>query len=338
MASRLPEPIIAITLGDPCGVGAEVTLKALALPSIERLGRFIVIGSGAVLRRVSVKLGLAPTWRPLPAEPLGAIERGVFIDEPAKAAARLAMLGRATAEGGAASAAWIEHATRMALAGHADAVVTAPISKEALKMAGLKWPGHTELIASLCGVAKPVMMMAGRGIRAALVTTHAAIAELPRLITKEAVLETLRVTSHDLRARFGLAKPRLGVCGLNPHAGEKGIFGREELEAILPAIETARAEGIDAQGPLPADTLFVPRHLRRYDAAVAMFHDQATIPVKMAAFDSGVNITLGLPIIRTSPDHGTAYDIAGRGEANPGSMAAAIRAAVRMVRASRRAR
>jgi len=313
-------------MGDPCGVGAEVTLKALAQPSIQRLARFVIVGSEPVLNRVAKRLRLAKSWRD-----------GVSLVEMGMAPARLAMLGRPTEEGGAASAAWIERATRMALAGEVDAVVTAPISKESLKMAGLKWPGHTEMIASLCGVAKPVMMMAGRGIRAALVTTHAAIADLPRLVTKTAVLETLRVTNRDLRARFGVAAPRLGVCGLNPHAGEGGMFGREEQMAILPAIEAARGEGIDALGPLPADALFVPRHRRRYDAAVAMFHDQATIPVKMAAFDSGVNITLGLPIIRTSPDHGTAYDLAGRGEANPGSMAAAIRAAARMARAARRA-
>jgi 4-hydroxythreonine-4-phosphate dehydrogenase len=262
--------------------------------------------------------------------------------------ARLALLGRATKAGGAASVAWIECAVQMALDGRIDAVVTAPISKEAIHKAGYDWPGHTEMIAESAGVHKPVMMMVGGDsldsaqgkpfdgaqgrLRVALVTTHAAIRDLPGLVTRKNVLETIRIVDHDLKQRFGLRKPAIGVCGLNPHAGEAGLFGTEEKKAIAPAIRQARGEGIACDGPIPADGAFTPKLRARYDAFVAMFHDQACIPVKMLAFDSGVNVTLGLPIIRTSPDHGTAYDIVRTGTANPGSMVAAILLAAEMAR------
>jgi len=180
-------------------------------------------------------------------------------------------------------------------------------------------------------------MMVGAGLRIALVTTHAAIKDLPGLITRAAVLETILITARDLAKSFGIARPRLAVCGLNPHAGEAGRFGSEETQAILPAIRLAQEHGVDCFGPVPADVAYVKEKRRDVDAVVAMFHDQATIPVKMLAFDRGVNVTLGLPIVRTSPDHGTAYDIADKGVASPGSMIAAIKLAARMARAARRA-
>lgn len=332
------KPLIGITMGDPCGVGPEVTLRALSSPEVRQMADFAVFGSDAVLRRVAEAFGLGGVrwWRceTLTAPPAhGAIP---LVDaEPVLA--DLALRGEPTAEGGRASGRWIEQAVRAALAGAIDAVVTAPINKEALRMGGYDWPGHTEMIAALCKVRKPVMMMAGEGLRVALVTTHMAIADLPKCITRDAVLETIRVTHKDLMRRFGLSAPRLAVCGLNPHAGEAARFGREEEREIGPAVEAARRDGMDCVGPVPADSAFLPARRRQCDAVVAMYHDQACIPVKMLAFETGVNITLGLPIVRTSPDHGTAYDIVRRGVAQGSSTAAAVRVACEMVAAERRA-
>jgi 4-hydroxythreonine-4-phosphate dehydrogenase len=320
------KPLIGITLGDPSGIGPEVVLRALADRRAISAARFAVFGSGAILDRVAGELRL-PRRLLRPGR-----EGGPSLVECGRCSARLALLGRATAPGGAASVAWIESAVRAALDGRIEAVVTAPISKEAIHKAGYDWPGHTEMIAEMSGVEKPVMMMAGGGLRVALVTTHAAIADLPRLITKKNALDTLRVMDRDLRKYFGLPKPRIAVCGLNPHSGEAGRFGMEEKKSIAPAIRQARQEGIVCDGPIPADVAFTPDYRKEYDAVVAMYHDQATIPVKMLAFHSGVNVTLGLPIIRTSPDHGTAYDIVRKGKANPGSMIAAILLAAKMAR------
>jgi len=331
------KPLIGITLGDPSGIGPEVVLRALADRRARAAARFMVFGSAALLRRVARGLHLnAPSFRRVSGGPAGGsfdvAQGGPFLMECLECPARLALLGRPTAAGGAASVAWIECAVQMALDGRIDAVVTAPISKEAIHKAGYDWPGHTEMIAESAGVRKPVMMMVGGGLRIALVTTHAAIKDLPGLITRKNVLDTIRIVDHDLKRRFGLRKPRIGVCGLNPHAGEAGLFGREEAKSIAPAIRQARREGISCDGPIPADAAFTPKLRARHDAFVAMFHDQACIPVKMLAFDSGVNVTLGLPIIRTSPDHGTAYDIVRKGTANPGSMVAAILLAAEMAR------
>jgi len=320
------KPLIGITLGDPSGIGPEVVLRALSDRKATSAARFVVFGSGKILDRVAGELRLPSRLLRL------GREGGPPLLESGRCSARLAFLGRATAAGGAASVAWIESAVRMALDGRIDAVVTAPISKEAIHKAGRDWPGHTEMIAEMSGVEKPVMMMVGAGLRVALVTTHASIADLPRLITKKNVLETLRVVDRDLRKYFGLSRPRIAVCGLNPHSGESGRFGTEEKKSIAPAIRQARREGIACDGPIPADVAYTPQYRARHDAVVAMYHDQATIPVKMLAFHSGVNVTLGLPIIRTSPDHGTAYDIVRKGTANPGSMIAAILMAAQMAR------
>ena len=332
------KPLIGITIGDPSGIGPEVVLRALADRRARAAARFMVFGSAAVLSRVARRLHIhAPRFRRA-AEGVIGRETGPFLMECGDCPGRLALLGRPTTAGGAASVAWIECAAQMALDRRIDAVVTAPISKEAIHKAGYDWPGHTEMIAESAGVRKPVMMMVGGGpfdraqgrLRVALVTTHAAIKDLPGLVTRKNVLDTIRILDHDLKRRCGLRKPRIGVCGLNPHAGEAGLFGREEAKSIAPAIRQARSEGIACDGPIPADAAFTPKLRARYDAFVAMFHDQACIPVKMLAFDSGVNVTLGLPIIRTSPDHGTAYDIVRQGRANPGSMVAAILLAAEM--------
>ncbi len=326
------KPLIGITIGDPSGIGPEVVLRALSNRRAREAARFMVFGSAAVLRSAAGGLGRhAPRFRRASEGPIGR-DAGPFLTECGECPGRLALLGRPTAAGGAASVAWIQCAVRMALDRRIDAVVTAPISKEAIRKAGYDWPGHTEMIAESAGVRKPVMMMVGGGLRVALVTTHAAVKDLPELITRRNVLETIRIVHRDLRRWFGLRKPRIGVCGLNPHAGEAGLFGIEEKKSIAPAIRQAQREGFDCEGPIPADAAFTPKLRARYDAFVAMFHDQACIPVKMLAFDSGVNVTLGLPIIRTSPDHGTAYDIVRQGTANPGSMIAAILLAAEMAR------
>jgi 4-hydroxythreonine-4-phosphate dehydrogenase len=333
-AAMRRKPLIGITLGDPSGIGPEVVLRALADRRARAAARFMVFGSEAILERVASEFHLPmPKW-----EAVGTFDlkihgcKGPLLWNVRAVEARLALLGRPTERGGAFSVTWIAMAVGAAMGKGLDAIVTAPISKEAIAPYGPHWPGHTEMLATLTRTRKPVMMMVAKDLRIALVTTHAAIKDLPGLITRKNVLETIRIVDHGLKRRFGLRKPRIGVCGLNPHAGEAGLFGAEEKKSIAPAIRQAQREGIACDGPIPADAAFTPKLRARHDAFVAMFHDQACIPVKMLAFDSGVNVTLGLPIIRTSPDHGTAYDIVRKGVANPGSMVAAILLASQMAK------
>lgn len=308
MGSSERRRVIGITLGDPAGIGPEIVGKALSDRLIGELADFVVFGSA----------DLCPG-------------KGVRVDDAGERPTRETTgARRPTAAGGRASVAWVLAAIRAAMAGEVDAIVTAPISKEAMKLADYPWPGHTEILKEKTGAERAVMMMVGGGLRVALVTTHVAIARLPSAIRREDVLATIRITEAALRSGFGRPSPRIAVCGLNPHSGEAGMFGGEEAEVILPAIEEARAQGMDCSGPVPADVVFHQALHGRWDAVVAMYHDQATIPVKLLAFETGVNVTLGLPIIRTSPDHGTAYDIAGRGIADPGSIVEAIRLAAHM--------
>jgi 4-hydroxythreonine-4-phosphate dehydrogenase len=217
------------------------------------------------------------------------------------------------------------------LQGRCRGLVTAPIHKGALYAAGFSHPGHTEFLAALCskdGAPRtPVMMLAHEELRVVPATIHVPLSKVPSLLSAELVLDTVRITAHDLRTRFGIASPRIGVAGLNPHAGEGGTIGSEELDIIGPAVQQLRFEGLDVEGPFPADTLFYLPHWRKYDAVVAMYHDQALIPIKTVAFENAVNVTLGLPIVRTSPDHGTAFDLAGTGGGSTASLLAAIRLA-----------
>ncbi len=229
----------------------------------------------------------------------------------------------------------IDRAVADCLAGRAAAVVTCPIAKKPLYNAGFRFPGHTEYLAHLAerhtgGAVVPVMMLVGPDLRTVPVTIHIALADVPKALTAELIATTARITAHDLEARFGIARPRLAVAGLNPHAGEGGSMGLEDRDVVQPAIDRLRAEGIDAFGPLPADTMFHPRARAGYDAAICMYHDQALIPAKALAFDEAVNVTLGLPFVRTSPDHGTAFDIAGKGTARPDSLIAALKLARRL--------
>ena len=244
--------------------------------------------------------------------------------------------GRPDAANAAATIESIERAVEAVRQGQARALVTNPIAKATLYEAGFKHPGHTEYLGELAKAwgapAFPVMMIWSETLAVVPVTIHIPLAEAPRALTAELIIRTARIVDHDLRARFGVARPRLALAGLNPHAGEGGAMGREEITIIKPAIEALKAEGIDAVGPLPADTMFHARARARYDVALTMYHDQGLIPVKTLAFDEGVNVTLGLPFVRTSPDHGTAFDIAGKGIANPASLIAALKLADRLTR------
>jgi 4-hydroxythreonine-4-phosphate dehydrogenase len=223
----------------------------------------------------------------------------------------------------------LKAAVRDALAGRVDAIATAPLSKTSLRMGGFPWPGHTELLAEAAGTADVAMMFVGGGLRVALLTIHRALASVPGALRPEEVRRILRLVDREL-PRFGAGRRRIGLCGLNPHAGEGGLFGHEERSVLAPAVEAARREGVDVNGPFPADTLFVKAKRGDYDAVVACYHDQGLIPVKLAAFGRCVNVTLGLPFPRTSVDHGTAFDIAARGGADPGSLEAAIELAIEL--------
>jgi 4-hydroxythreonine-4-phosphate dehydrogenase len=323
----MSHPLLGITMGDPAGIGPEVIVKALARPVVRRLCRPAVIGSPEVLAKVAGVLkvrvkfrrvtdlhgtlpaGVIPTLDPLP-EPLGSFTPG-----------------RVSKETGAAQALYIKEAVRLALERRIAGIVTAPINKEAINLAGYPYPGHTEMLADLTGAKEVGMMIVGGTLRFFFATIHAAIKDVPALLTPERIEQAIRLCHLALTALFGVKQPRIAVAALNPHGGEGGLFGTEERTAIGPGVARARAQGFPAVGPLPADTLIGQAARGQYDAVVAMYHDQGLIPLKLAAFGKSVNITVGLPIIRTSVDHGTAYDIVGRGRADEGSLLEAIRLA-----------
>ncbi|MFQ5465666.1 MAG: 4-hydroxythreonine-4-phosphate dehydrogenase PdxA [Thermodesulfobacteriota bacterium] len=318
-----PGPRIAITMGDPVGVGPEIILKALGDGRVRRAARPVVIGDVNVLGDVARRLGLKPPPRGSVVEVSALDPEGLAPGAPTEASSA-AMIG------------YIERAVGFVLSGEADAVVTAPISKAAARVAGFSFPGHTEFLAHLTGTRDFVMMLGGaerRDLKVALTTIHVPLSEVPRLVTPSRVYRTIRITDEAFRRDFGVRAPRIAVAGLNPHAGEGGLFGDEDRKKIAPAVRRAVREGIDAAGPLPADTVFYRAAVRHdFDVVVAMYHDQGLGPLKLLHFDDGVNVTLGLPIIRTSVDHGTAYDIAWTGKASAESMVSAIRMAAGMAR------
>jgi len=326
------KPRIVITMGDPTGVGPEIIAAALADPQVRTCCRHLVIGdAGAMARGIAVAgagLRIEEADATLPDGPGEGVLR---LREISSLVADDMPYGRPTVASGDAMYRAICEAARLCLAGEADAMATAPISKEALNRAGHRYPGHTELLAELAGAQRVVMMLAGSQLRVTLVTIHEALADVPNLVTFDRVLETIRITHRDVH-RYFKRNPRIAVLALNPHCGEGGMFGDEEPRIIAPAIGAARQEGIDAVGPLSADTLFHFAVQGAYDAVVCMYHDQGLIPLKLLHFDDGVNVTLGLPIIRTSVDHGTAYDLAGTGKASAESMKAAILMAAEMAR------
>ena len=250
------------------------------------------------------------------------------------ALARPRVPGRLDAQNSRYVLAVLERAVRGCLSGEYQAMVTAPVQKSVINDAGIGFTGHTEFLAERAGAGRVVMMLVGGGLRVALATTHLPLSEVPRAITRDSILGTLRVLDHDLRTRFRIAKPRILVAGLNPHSGESGHLGTEDLDRIAPAILQSRGEGIDASGPIPADTLFVPERLKQADAVLAMYHDQGLPVLKYAAFGRGVNVTLGLPFVRTSVDHGTALDLAGTGKADPGSLIEAVKLAIELAPAA----
>jgi 4-hydroxythreonine-4-phosphate dehydrogenase len=315
---------VAVTLGDPNGIGPEVVLKALADEEVRgRISPWIV-GNAQVLSYWAERLRLGKALEGVDVEDVGLGPRHAPV-EP----------GEVTDLGGMLSMEAVARACDMCLGGDADAMVTAPISKEAIQKAGYAFPGHTEYLAARTGAAHFAMMLVSGGLRVALVTIHVPLAAVPGLVTRARTAETLETVAGSLRRDFGIGRPRLAVLGLNPHAGDGGVIGREEIEAITPAIEAARARGLDARGPFAADGFFGQRLDREFDAVVAMYHDQGLAPFKALAMGAGVNVTCGLPIVRTSPDHGTAFSIAGQGAADAGSMREALLLAAEM--AARRA-
>jgi len=319
-------------MGDPAGVGPEIIVKALSDPKIHALCCPVVFGDLGALKMYSrEKAGVSVGAI---AHPSQARDKPGHIDVIAVCDLKQDVLtpGSPKIEGGTAMVDCIVAAVEMAMRKELSAVVTCPISKALMQQAGHPYEGHTQLIASLTRCEEVVMMLAGKKLRVALVTIHCALKDVPSLLSREKVYGTIKVTARALKQDFGLPEPRLAVAALNPHAGEEGLFGREEEEIIGPAVLKAKAEGCHVEGPLPADSLFFKAARGGYDAVVAMYHDQGLIPLKLLHFSDAVNVTLGLPIVRTSVDHGTAYDIAGKDMADPSSLKAAIRMAVTMVK------
>ncbi len=340
---------LAITMGDPGGVGPEIILKALNSPEVGKKCVPIVIGDAgameAALRLLSLPMKLRTIQSPEEARnkknTVELIDLGIETTSSA-GSHHFGRRGRAgifqtksftvnkpTKESGKACAGYIKKAVEFALDKLVDGIVTAPISKEALKMAGFTWPGHTEMLAEMTDTTEYAMMLIGGPLRVILVTIHTALKNVPDLITKKKVIKTIYLAKKACDM-LGLRNPRIAVAGLNPHAGEAGIFGDEEIKKIIPAIRSVVKEGIVVSGPYAPDTVFHKAYDGDIDIVVCMYHDQGLIPLKMIAFDKGVNITVGLPFVRTSPDHGTAYDIAWRGVANPSSMIEAIKLAARL--------
>ena len=287
-------PRLAVTVGDPAGIGPEIVAKAVVDPRVLAVCQPVVYGPPG-----------SATFQP----------------------------GELSAAAGQAAYEAIVRAVEDAVAGRVAGIVTAPVNKEAFSLAGLPWRGHTDLLAALTGARDVAMMFYSRPLRVVLATVHVALAEVPRLLTPEWLDTLIHLTAAEL-PRFGYARPRLALAGLNPHAGEHGVIGTEDDEVIRPAVERARAQGIDVEGPFPADTLFVRAMRGAFDAVIACYHDQGLVPIKVAAFGQAVNVTLGLPIIRTSVDHGTAFDIAGKGLADHGSLVEAVTLAARLAAGS----
>ncbi len=312
MRAKLP----ALTMGEPAGIGPEIAVSAW------RAGRrFLFVGDASVLRGAPVREVGSAAEAGDDAIPVLRVPLAVP-----------AVPGRLDAANASAVIASIETAVRLAMAGDVSAIVTNPIQKSVLTRAGFTHPGHTEFLAQLTGAAMPVMMLASAELRVVPITIHVALRRAIGMLDAQLILRTARITEAALRRDWGMARPRLAFAGLNPHAGEDGTMGDEEVRIIRPAIATLRAEGIEALGPFPADTMFTPAARRGYDVALGMYHDQVLTPIKTLDMHGGVNVTLGLPIVRTSPDHGTALDIAGQGLADPGSVVAALDLAMDLVR------
>jgi len=330
MNSKNEQPVIGVTMGDPAGIGPEVVVKALFEPALRKAAKFIVFGMDEQLRYAADKAEIEPYWgrhqhekisREYPHKVMVADYDEYSVPPWVKSPNKVA---------GEASVRFCLDAIEAAKAGIVDAIVTAPINKTSWKLAGAKWPGHTEMLADRCKSPRKVMMFVAGPLKIALATIHEALFEVRHKFTIGCVFEPIDLLDEALKEYFDIENPKIGVAALNPHAGEEGQFGDEEQRIISPAILLAQEQGINCLGPFPADTLFLRAVNGEFDGVVAMYHDQGMIPVKLLAFDSAVNVTLGIPIIRTSPAHGTAFDIAGKNIANPAGMKAAITTALQM--------
>ncbi|MHB1158268.1 MAG: 4-hydroxythreonine-4-phosphate dehydrogenase PdxA [Phycisphaerales bacterium] len=333
----MQRPTLGITMGEPAGIGPEIVVKALADPAIRKLAKFVVFGMNELMAYAADLAEIEPYWGRIqhdsPRTGFEFVHDVIVLDYD-----EFSLLGQTihqpTRQGGQASLAFLKDATDAAMKppeapGRIDAIVTAPICKESWHLAGVKWPGHTEMLQALTHAKRSVMMFCAPKLNVALATIHIPLLTLENELTIGRVFDPIDLGHQALKA-LGYEKPRIAVCGMNPHASEHGLFGDEEERLIEPAISAARELGIDVSGPYPADTIFIDAIKGRYDLVVAMYHDQGLIPVKLLAFDDAVNVTLGLPLIRTSPDHGTAFDIVGKNIARPDSLKAAIRLAVKM--------
>jgi 4-phospho-D-threonate 3-dehydrogenase / 4-phospho-D-erythronate 3-dehydrogenase len=320
-------------MGDPAGVGPELCLRLLRDRRVAAKCLPVIFGNAGVLRelarrcRIPFRTTIVPLyeWKREKPLPFPVVVDCGFID------GRRVRPGKVQAACGRAAYGYIKEAAAAAMSGRVAAIATAPINKEAMNLANVPYPGHTEMLAAITGAKHVCMMMACDGMAVSLVTIHVPYSEVPGLLTRTRIARTIGLTDKAMR-RLGVRNPRLVVCGLNPHAGENGMFGNEERKVIVPAVRSARAKGMNVEGPLPPDTAFLPGRRRTTDAYIVMYHDQGLIPFKMLAFDKGVNITLGLPIVRTSVDHGTAFDIAWKGKASPESLIQSVLWAVKLAR------
>lgn len=320
-------PVLGLTMGDPAGIGPEICLRALREPAVRKLCTPVLFGDAGVLARVAKKpLGDLPVLREPDLARVASINEPLIVDCGAIDARKIKP-GKVSAACGRAGYIYIERAIRAAQAGKIHAVVTAPIHKESLNVSGVKFPGHTEIFTALTQAKRSCMMLYSDKLTVSMCTTHIGYHEVPQKLSVERVLNVIELTAQTMRLMLR-REPRLGVCGLNPHAGEHGLFGqREEERFVEPAVKLARKKKINAEGPLVPDAVFTAGQRKKYDAIVTLYHDQGHIPFKMLAFDTGVNLTLGLPIIRTSVDHGTAFDIAWQGKADATSLFSAIKTA-----------
>jgi 4-hydroxythreonine-4-phosphate dehydrogenase len=327
-------PLLAITLGDPAGIGPEVIVKALRHADVYEQCRPLVLGDQRILvRAMSWIREVNLTFDVVTDPDQGQYQAGVITLLDLQNADPAAIQpGRVSAAAGRAAVEYVLRACDMTMAGETDAVVTAPLNKEAMNLAGYHYAGHTELLADRTGAEKVSMLLTGPKLRVVHVSTHVALSEAIRRVTSQRVEEVIDLAQRSCQA-LGIARPRIAIAGLNPHASEGGLFGDQEAKEIQPAIERARARGLQVTDPQPPDTVFLRAVKGDYDIVVAMYHDQGHIPMKLLAFDSGVNVSMGLPIIRTSVDHGTAFDIAGTGKAREESMLEAIKVAVQMAQA-----
>lgn len=337
---RLRKPIVAVTMGDPAGIGPEVVLKALADPVIKKNCRPLVLGDWEVLERTSRRgkthLKLIRWSQREPLLPMLNGGAGMVVCSLSSLKAAESRPGMPSRAGGHAAFRYISVAAKLALMGLADAIATAPISKSILIDAGYNYPGHTELLAELSRTRECRMMLVGRKLRVVPVTGHIAFNKVPRALSIDSIQTTIELVHRSLADFFGIERPRIAVAALNPHGGEEGIFGDEEIRVIGPAVKAAAMKGVAVSGPFPADSLFHHAARGDYDAVVCMYHDQGLIPLKLHHFFGGVALTLGPPFVRTSVDHGTAYDIAGKGKADASSMKEAILLAARLARVNKR--